>query len=134
MIRVVVDTNVVVSVLLNRAGSEAAVIRLIGRSELQWCVSEPILVEYRDSLLRRKFEAISRAELAVVLALAENGLTVACDVRLEHSSDEPDNRFYECAQASGAKYIVTGNRRHFTEPLAGTQIVNARELLAHLKR
>ena len=31
------------------------------------------------------------------------------------SKDEADNRIYECAEAAGADYIVTGNIRHFPE-------------------
>ena len=43
--------------------------------------------------------------------------------------DPADNRFLECAEASKADYLVTGNRRHFPKEWRQTQIVNARELL-----
>jgi len=33
--------------------------------------------------------------------------------RLEISKHDSDNRFYECADAARADYIVTGNARHF---------------------
>jgi predicted nucleic acid-binding protein len=49
--------------------------------------------------------------------------------RLEISKHDSDNRFYECADAAQADYIVTGNTRHFTKPYKNTQIISGRELL-----
>ena len=45
------------------------------------------------------------------------------------STDDTDNRFLECAEAAGADFLVTGNKRHFPRRWEKTQIVNARELL-----
>ena len=45
------------------------------------------------------------------------------------SKDDPDNRFLECAEAAGARYLVTGNLKHFPKPYKGTQVVTARRLL-----
>jgi predicted nucleic acid-binding protein len=49
--------------------------------------------------------------------------------RLEISKHDSDNRFYECADAAQADYIVTGNARHFTKPHKNTRIVSGREFL-----
>jgi predicted nucleic acid-binding protein len=49
--------------------------------------------------------------------------------RLEISKHDSDNRFYECADAARADYIVTGNARHFTKSYKNTRIVNGRALL-----
>jgi predicted nucleic acid-binding protein len=48
---------------------------------------------------------------------------------LSVSPDEPDNRFLECADAAGADYLVTGNKRHFPASFGNTRVVNARELI-----
>jgi predicted nucleic acid-binding protein len=45
------------------------------------------------------------------------------------SPDPDDNKFLECAQAAGADYLVTGNKRHFPKRWGKTKVVNARELL-----
>jgi len=42
---------------------------------------------------------------------------------------EPDNRFYECADAAQAAFLVTGNLKHFKKDYQATRIVNARRLL-----
>ena len=45
------------------------------------------------------------------------------------SPHDSDNRFYECAEAAGADYIVTGNTRHFSKPYKNTKIITGRQLL-----
>jgi predicted nucleic acid-binding protein len=49
--------------------------------------------------------------------------------RLEISTHDSDNRFYECADAAQADYIVTGNTRHFTKSHKNTKIITGRGLL-----
>jgi len=48
---------------------------------------------------------------------------------LKISEHEPDNRFYECADAAQAAFLVTGNLKHFKKDYRATKIVNARKLL-----
>jgi putative PIN family toxin of toxin-antitoxin system len=54
-IRVVLDTNVVVSAHLNAEGYERHVLDLVLAGKLQMAVSEPILAEYEGVLRRPKF-------------------------------------------------------------------------------
>jgi hypothetical protein len=42
---------------------------------------------------------------------------------LSVSADEPANRFFECAEAAEADYLVTGNTRHYPPNHKWTQIV-----------
>ncbi|MBZ5724690.1 MAG: PIN domain-containing protein [Acidobacteriia bacterium] len=46
---------------------------------------------------------------------------------LSASSDEPANRFLECAEAAKADFLVTGNKQHFPEQWKAIRVVNARE-------
>jgi putative PIN family toxin of toxin-antitoxin system len=52
MIRVVIDTNVLVSALMTRGGLPEAVINLAISGEVQWFASESVLAEYQDVLKR----------------------------------------------------------------------------------
>jgi putative PIN family toxin of toxin-antitoxin system len=52
MIRVVIDTNVLVSALLTSGGLPEAVIDLAISGEVQWFASESVLAEYEDVLKR----------------------------------------------------------------------------------
>ena len=129
MTKVVIDTSVLVSALLTEHGAEAAVLDGVLDGQLIWCVSETILAEYEATLHRPKFRGIERRKIVAALALAASGRMTVVSAQLTHSPHEPDNRFYECAQAAHADYLVTGNRKHFKQDLPPTKIVNARELL-----
>lgn len=130
MIRVVIDTNVLVSALISRHGPNARVLDMVLAGKIQPCVSGALLKEYRGVLGRPKFRGVSSSHIDALLDLLQAvSLKVTPAATLQVSSDEPDNRIYECADAARAHYIVTGNRRHFATPYKSIQVVNARELL-----
>jgi putative PIN family toxin of toxin-antitoxin system len=127
MIRLVLDTNVLVSASINDHGLEAWVVSLGLSQEIRICVSEPILNEYERVLLypRLKFAVNEVARLLVRLRSAS--ILAAPDHTVSVSPDEPDNRFLECAEAVRADFLVTGNKRHFPKRWRTTEVVNARE-------
>lgn len=134
MTRIVIDTNVLVSALLKADGSEAAVLFHVADRELRWCVSPPILAEYKAVLHRPKFARIPGAYIAELLRLAGEADLLRPSFTLSESAHEPDNRFLECAEAAEANYLVTGNRRHYPSRWKMTEIVNARGLLNAISR
>ncbi len=134
MIRVVIDTSVLVSALWTEHGAEASVLNLIVDGKLVWCVSENVLAEYAVTLNRPKFQHLDLRKIAAALALARSGQMTMVTGRLNDSPHEPDNRFYECARTAQADYLVTGNRKHFPKDRPPTKIVNARQLLAALNK
>jgi putative PIN family toxin of toxin-antitoxin system len=127
--RVVLDTNVVVSALLKPDSLEDQVLRLGLAGRLRLCLSLETLAEYALVLPRPKFK-LQPNEVNQALARLRAASTMFFPARTIHvSKDEPDNRFLECAEAAGAKYLVTGNIKHFPKQYKGTQIVTARRLL-----
>ncbi len=48
---------------------------------------------------------------------------------LNISTHESDNRFYECAEAAGADYIITGNTADFPKDHGPTKIITPRSFL-----
>ena len=132
MIRVVLDTNVLVSANLSEEGLEALVVSLALNQKIQLHVSEPILQEYERVLRypRLKFEA---KEVARFLArLRRNSVLVMPTRKVSASPDEADNRFLECAEAARADFLVTGNKKHFPKRWKTTEVVNTRELLGRI--
>jgi putative PIN family toxin of toxin-antitoxin system len=132
MIRVVLDTNVLVSANLSEEGLEALVVSLALNQKIQLHVSEPILQEYERVLRypRLKFEA---KEVARFLArLRRNSVLVMPTRKVSASPDEADNRFLECAEAARADFLVTGNKKHFPKRWKTTEVVNSRELLGRI--
>lgn len=128
-IRVVLDTNVVVSAHLNADGYERHVLDLILARKLQLVASEPILAEYEGILLRPKFGFRPFLVKRSTRALRVAARIVRPQHRLTVTRDPDDNQFLECAEASTADYLVTGNKRHFPRQWKQTLVVNSKELL-----
>ena len=103
---------------------------LVAFRAVELFVSEAVLAEYREVFSRPKFARLPSAEVAALLALIQSEATmVTPSTRLEVSTHDSDNRFYECADTAQADYIVTGNTRHFTKSHKNTRIVTGRGLL-----
>lgn len=131
---VVLDTNVLISACWTPEGLEAQVTAMALRGEITPCVSPAVLAEYRDVPMRDKF----LAHRACLLALLERLETIArrCEpmVAVQAALDEDDNRLLECAAAAGARYLITGNLKHYPAQWQETQVVNARQFLAEIGR
>ena len=128
MIRVVIDTNVLVSALLT-GGLPEAVVDLAISGEVQWFASESILAEYEDVIKRPRL-AIDSDKAADAMARIRAIVSIVSPaVRVAAARDPDDNQFLECAEAAQADYLVTGNIRHFPEVWKETRIVTPREFI-----
>ena len=129
MIRVVIDTNVLVSALLTSGGLPEAVIDLAISGDVLWFASESVLAEYEEVLKRPRL-AIDSGKAADAMARIRAHVSVISPaVRVAAASDPDDNRFLECAEAAQAHYLVTGNIRHFPEVWKETRIVTPRDFI-----
>lgn len=107
--KVVFDTNVLVSALTLPGGRGDHAVRKIIEGEDSLALSRFIIDELL-SVLARKF-GHDREELArVALFLADLGELVETTESVAVLADEPDNRILECALAAAARVIVTGDR------------------------
>jgi uncharacterized protein len=128
-IRVVPDTNVVVSAHLNYRGYERGVLDLVLDRKLRLAVSHAILVEYEIVMRRPHFDLAPRQASASFRLIRSVAQIVAPQRELSIAGEPADNRFLECAEAARADFLVTGNKRHFPKQWRQTAVVNARELL-----
>jgi|ERR1700691_1730278 len=128
--RIVLDTNVLISAAVKPLGRQVQVISLMAFRAVELFVSEAVMAEYREVFSRAKFARLPPAEVATLLALIESEATMVTPAtRLQISAHDSGNRFYECADAAQADYIVTGNTRHFTKSHKNTKIITGRGLL-----
>ena len=108
MIRIVLDTNVIVSALVF-GGVPRGVLELAEAGECQFFYSEPIQTEVRR-VLSEKFEwpqAILREALPVLWSMGE---LVVPRMTLDAVPDDPDdNRILECAVEAQAQVVVSGD-------------------------
>ncbi len=128
MIRVVIDTNVLVSSLL-ASGTPKAVLDLAFNQKFVWYVSEAILAEYETVLAYPRLKLDSTEIKLTMAATRKEARVVAPRIILDQALDEADNRFLECAQAAKANYLVTGNLRHFPKVWKYTKVVPPKEFL-----
>ncbi len=127
--RVVFDTNILVSALTLPGGRADSALRRIVGGEDSLAVSRSIIDELL-SVLARKFAYDREALSRVAVFLADLGEMVEPRQSFRILADDPDNRILECAVAAGADLIVTGDRAMLAETeFRGIRIVSLREYL-----
>jgi uncharacterized protein len=129
MIRVVLDTNIIVSALLQPLGPPAQVFTLAIGGSLQLCVRGNIYAEYEEVISRPRFERPVAVIAGSLQAIRDKSFWVRPAETIRACADPDDDMFLECAQAAQADYLVTGNLKHFPVSWENTRIVTARELL-----
>ena len=127
--RVVLDTNILISACWTPDGLESQVVRLAVAGTVTACVSPVVWAEYRDVLFRDKFAPMRASAVALLAKLEACAVQVIPRDTVTAASDEDDNRFLECAATAGALYLITGNLKHYPAQWGTTRIVNARGFL-----
>jgi putative PIN family toxin of toxin-antitoxin system len=133
-LKAVVDTNVLVSGLINLQHAPGRIVDMIRTRTLQLTVDDRILAEYQSVLLGKRLrkwvgEEDARDLLAFLFLDSEH---VVADRFVAGLPDPGDAPFLEVALA-GRIPLITGNRRHFPEPLCqGHCILSPSEFLQSL--
>jgi uncharacterized protein len=128
-VKVVFDTNVLVSALVFPGGRGEAALQRIVEEKDRLLLSKPILDELLG-ILGRKFARDAEALSHVAVFLTELSLSVKPRQRLRVVKDDPDNRILECAVAGHADIIVSGDRALLAlREYQGTKLVSLREYL-----
>ncbi len=132
MVRVVLDTNIVVSACLTPEGAPATIVELALLGAYTLYVSSDVLAEYREVLARDKFSRQQERIRVLLDGIEEIAVTVAPRRTIAVSPDDEDNRLLECADAAQADFLVTGNLKHFPASWEKTRVVTPRDFLAQL--
>jgi putative PIN family toxin of toxin-antitoxin system len=112
--KVLIDTNIVVSAVLKDREPEAIIRFVIGHSQYEWIASSDILAEYSAVLRRPKFR-LPDTLLQAWSDLFDTVVTlVDVAVVVDFPRDQKDAKFLACAIATDAEYLITGDR-DFTE-------------------
>lgn len=121
--RVVLDTNALVSAFLKPRSKPAKILRLILQGNLEIIISEPILSEYQEVLTRPKLRLNSFGVQATLSVIRLTGIRAPALAKTFELPDENDIPFLEAALAADADVLITGNSRHFPEALCSGQVV-----------
>lgn len=121
--RVVIDTNVLVSGVINPHGPPGRVLDAALARNIVVLHDDRILTEYREVLSRPLF-GFERADIDTLMEFfdfaGEHVSVNQIGIILPDASDLP---FLEVAVAGRADALITGNLRHF-KPISGSHDVN----------
>ena len=132
--RVVADTNTVVSALLWR-GSPYRLFQAVNDDRITFYTSRVLLDEFEEVLSRRKFVKTIRAANETLASLIHHYQELAHLVRprpltTRVSRDRDDDHVIACALAAKASLIVSGDRDLLDlQAYKGIRIINAAEAL-----
>jgi putative PIN family toxin of toxin-antitoxin system len=129
-LRLVIDTNVLISAAIKPAGLQRTVLLLAITKPARLYVSRPILEEYSEVLARPELWIRKGLRQQLLQMIKNRCYTVAPTRRLEVTSDPDDNIFVECADAARADYLVTGNTKHFPRFWKKTKAITPREFIS----
>jgi putative PIN family toxin of toxin-antitoxin system len=128
-LRLVIDTNVLVSAALKPESLQRTTFLLATTKPARLYVSRPILEEYAEVLSRPELHIRKGFRLLLLQLIKNNSHVITASRRLEVASDPDDNMFLECADAARADYLITGNQRHFPKFWKMTKIITSREFI-----
>jgi len=112
MVKIGLDTNVVISGIIAYGLSAEVLEECIKSNNLTPVVSPELLTEYREKC--NEIEPISvKARYATIQGLKQNGKIVYPEENLTIvENDADDDKLFEIAIESDAKYIISGDKRH----------------------
>jgi hypothetical protein len=115
--RVVLDTNVLVSALIVKVGKPAQILRRVGEFEL--LTSEEILAETEKVLyyehIQKRYHPTEEDIKSFIRNLRDVGEVIRVRSKVEVIKEDPDdNKFLACGLDGGADFIVSGDP-HLTE-------------------
>jgi len=129
-LRIVVDTNVLVSGILSPDGPPASILRILLNEDATLCFDERILAEYVDVLTRGKFGFDPEFVDDLISFLERTGVPVIANPLSVVLPDMADKMFLEVAASGDADHLITGNLKHFPETARrNVSVVSPREFL-----
>jgi uncharacterized protein len=130
-VRVVLDTNVLLSALAFPGGKPDQVLQRVRGGDADLFLSSFILGEL-ERILREKLRYSKRETDDRVRAIRRMATLVEPGERIDLiTAKDEDNRILECAVAARADYLVTGDKRHLLplRSIGGTLVVTPARFL-----
>jgi putative PIN family toxin of toxin-antitoxin system len=118
MLRVVIDTNVIISALRSKQGASNQFLRLLGSGQFECVVSVPLVLEYEE-ICKRQMPDIDLTNQQV-----ESFIDYICQVSLHRKifflwrpqlPDADDDFLLDLAVEAQVDYIITFNKKDFLD-------------------
>jgi putative PIN family toxin of toxin-antitoxin system len=138
VLRLLIDTNVLVSALRSSRGAAAELLRQLAHGKFEIVTSVALHLEYEEQLERLVGLGIASQQQALDVMNFISKIAVPAPIRfrLRPSLDDPDDDFaLELAFATGVDYLVTHNRKDFQAAVSyGVHAVGPAEMLRLLEQ
>ncbi len=121
--RVVLDTNVLVSGLLSASGPPAWILEAFMAGDLTLVFDSAIRDEYEDVLRREEFGFAGADVDHLLAALDRFGLLTAAAPLCPHPLPDPDDERFLAVAAATSAVLVTGNLKHYPVAATGEVVV-----------
>ena len=128
--KIVLDTNIIVSAFLNPQGLPGEIVSLVLTKKTIVCYDNKILSEYTEVLTRSKFNFNIELVNDFLEFIKNNGEYIVAESQKILFADEDDKIFYDVYKSSDSEYIVTGNVRHYPQE---RNIITPREFIEIMK-
>ena len=129
----VLDTNVLVSGLLNPSGPPGRLLDAIVSGHLLLALDDRIFAEYRDVLKSPKFKFLSSDVRDFLAFFQQQHWINAHPVNVKELPDLSDVPFAEVALSQDQPVLVTGNPRHFPKTkLKGLRVLSPQQAWTQL--
>ena len=115
MVRIVIDTNVLVAALRSRLGASHALLQRMGSGAFEHALTVPLVMEYEDVLLRAGMVPVAAdAVQTIVDFVCATGIAQPVHFLWRPLlPDAKDDMVLEAAVGAGCRWIVTFNIRDF---------------------
>ena len=104
MIRLVLDTNVIVSALLTPTGLAAQIFRVAISGSVQLCITGNVYAEYEEVIRRARLRFPEDVVTNALQTIREKSFWVRPTETVQACGDPDDNIFLECALASHSDF------------------------------
>jgi len=132
MLKVVIDTNILVSGLLKTPSIPRSILDLVFSEKILACYNNLMFAEYREVLTRLSFGFNSADVEQVLFALKTFGINISTETSFYKLPDPDDLPFLETALSAKAQFLITGNKKHFPGIYRGLKITTPTKFLSSI--
>lgn len=108
--KIVIDTNVLISAAFRGRVPETIILWLLAHPEWEWIASHEIIQEYKEVLIRPKFNLTTTQIEYWQKLIDETVQIVPVSIDVDFPRDRKDAKFLACAIANHADVLLTGDR------------------------
>ena len=126
--KVVIDTNILVSAAIHDEIPETVIQFIVDRPEFEWIVSQEIMIEYTEVLQRRKLKLSEEVQQEWIDLLQNVTRLIEVNIEVDFPRDRKDAKFLACAISANTDFLITGDRDfEDVQMLENTTILSVRD-------